>query len=304
LDNKAQLFLSTKVPAVPERVLPTGMVIRPRIWIEDEALFYEYEDSRLGAVSYERVLWKFIKLVGASAQQVAEFAAEYGPLGLCKEHQLPTFSSAHPGRKLDSAECHPSFRVVKMTDPPRRRNEAYEPIVAWHAWARRAEAALVLAKALHAGEAGDESQWRVLGFSKSPDFDERRLGLALEANAWLEHALPVPAVTLVPLGGLELRFVPYRFARPKSEHQRDSFWNMLCGYPQSSSFAIWQALGFQLAAAVCGAGTVGVAICSGCGEFFSVKRAPAVGRHTFCKGCGTRASWRLSKRKKRHPERG
>jgi hypothetical protein len=299
--ERAVRYLTSKAPSAPERALPAGMVVRPRCWPENEALFYEFESSQSSTASYERVLMDFIRLSKGSVKQIAGFAKRYGPLMLCKSHQLPVFSSAHPSSRSEPESCPPLYRKRDADDPPRHRLEGFEPLSAWRAWSHRAEVALVLADGLHSGKIGHEALWSSLGVKKPGDLDETRLALAMEANAWIEYSLPVPAVTLSPSAGLELRFVSYNHVRPSSDETRENWWNLLCGYPQPSSIVLWQALGLQLAAAISGAGIVGVAICSGCGRIYTPERTPAAGRLRFCKLCGPTASWRLSKRRKRHP---
>jgi hypothetical protein len=39
--------------------------------------------------------------------------------------------------------------------------------------------------------------------------------------------------------------------------------------------------------------------CDGCGQPHSPRRWPQPGQHSFCRACGKRAAWRLSKRRSR-----
>jgi hypothetical protein len=309
--EKAVRYLTSKTPSVPERALPAGMIIRPRCWTDDAALYYEFENSRASTTSYERVLLDFIKLSKGSEGDIREFAEKYGPLMLCKTHRLPAFSPSRLHSLSESEYCAPVSRK-RLADSREFRHadvqtqyvlEGCEPLTAWRAWSRRAEIALLLADTLHSNKESSEALWHALGVEKPKDREGMRLALAWQANAWIEYSLPVPAVTLAPSGSLELRFVPYDHLRPSSDGSRENWWNLLCGFPQSSSIVLWQALGLQLAAAISGAGMVGVAICNGCGRIYTPDRTPAAGRLRFCKLCGPTASWRLSKRRKRHPER-
>jgi hypothetical protein len=61
---------------------------------------------------------------------------------------------------------------------------------------------------------------------------------------------------------------------------------------------LWAALALQLASAI--SGGAGLATCSACGALFLPRRVPAQMRNHFCSQCGTRAAWRLAKRRQRN----
>jgi hypothetical protein len=135
--EKARNYLASKTASAPERSLPAGIVIRPRCWIENEALFYEFESSLSSTASHELVLWEFIKLSKGSVEEIGKVANRYGPLMLCKAHQLPVFSSAHPSSRSKSAYCPPLYYRREADDPPRHRSEGCEPLSGWRAWSKR-----------------------------------------------------------------------------------------------------------------------------------------------------------------------
>jgi hypothetical protein len=60
---------------------------------------------------------------------------------------------------------------------------------------------------------------------------------------------------------------------------------------------LWAGLALQLASAI--SGGAGLSTCSACGALFPPRRVPAEKRNRFCAQCGTRAAWRLAKRKQR-----
>jgi hypothetical protein len=293
--------------------LPTGQLGLAAVHLEEDFLAFGMEAVEIVPVSrLDRVLIDFVTLANATSRdRFLEFARAYGPLFLCEKHGLPALHPTLPDEQVGPSSlrgdiCFPKLPsrgdevgdevLEQIKTPP----EFLEDLEVWRYWARHALAVLKLASQLKGGKSGKSDDWLTAVGVNPANNRERPPMLARAVRRWL-RAAPRPQMDLVATdsGRLEVRFISGMSANGLAA-LRAAIGNR---GPLESVYlgGIFSVLAERLTAAV--SGGTGKAICSGCAEFFDPPRAPALGRHRFCKKCGKRASWRLSKREARKPKK-
>ena len=142
---------------------------------------------------------------------------------------------------------------------------------------------------------GDPRDWRFILNGQEPTAQaDRRLLVANRANYLLGLAQPSPTVTLDMDGKLQLAFVGSR----RSNTAGGTVAIRKVEIPNSG--VLFAAIAMAAAELV----VTGKALmhCYDCGKLYSPRKTPGAKDHNFCPPCGPRASWKHSKRKKRHPE--
>jgi hypothetical protein len=246
-----------------------------------------------------RLLYDFIRLADGDDASLLEFARQWGPLGLCREHGWPMCHSLLGAHRRQVAG-------LGVVCPPGMRGEAYcEPLggrgweVApdgehnWRFYARLASALMELADALAHGDLKNPAEWRILGRVPKNTTDANGI-LASTLALWQKLSDLQPVVASPPTGG------PLRLWLVSGE--------ATC---LDEQFRLRPSTGFRggLFAAITTAlvllctGSQGLAYCADCGRMFQPARSPARGRLTFCPNCGERSARKLSMRRARARKR-
>jgi len=291
-----------------DRGLPTGQLGVAEVCLEGDLLAFGMEAVDIVPASrLDRVLIDFVTLANATSRdRFLQFARTYGPLFLCEKHGLPALHPTLPSEQaglssLGAEICLPKLRDRgdDVLDQIKTPSEFLENLKVWRYWAKHAFAVLNLASQLKVGNSGKPDDWLTAIGVKPADNRERPAMLARAVRRWL-RAAPQPQMDLVATdsGRLEVRFISGMSANGLAAlraaiGERGPLESVFFG-------GIFPVLAEKLTAAV--SGGTGKAICSGCAEFFTPQRAPALGKRRFCKACGKRASWRLSKREARKPK--
>jgi hypothetical protein len=253
------------------------------------------------------LLDEFLRLADAQPEAVAGYAKKYGVLLICRHglpssHQTAPFSRKRKPTWVSKYVAVEGGRAVTRATAwfdrcrlrVRQNGWYWEPIAAWRRYAQEARAILAVAAALHENDLGDHRDWRTLYCPEQqwvcprcsagnpadvdhcrscdrcwpvPTLAEARILLALFVQGWLNTA------------GTKLSFS----------------WGVNPSISLGSD-SLFGALAVQLISAIVGHG---VSLCSGCRLPYLPVRRPALGRHSFCQKCGTRAAWRISKARRR-----
>jgi hypothetical protein len=224
--------------------VPTrSLSIPARIELRDDMLVWGYQDldqdKRRPVLSSPQLLADFLELADNSNDAaILTFAKKFGPLELCRRHELPVIHSVR-GFSLPEDICRPS----------RCGNGYGEPLEAWRRLSRTAGAVVRIAANHQEGQVGTAQDWAVLRKSRiKPVY--RRYGSAATVNQDRYRLLRFVNAWLA-IGGTRLRF----------DWLRDKPEPVLAG-------RLFSLLGLQLAAVV--AEVQGWVVCSVCFRPFHI----------------------------------
>ena len=255
--------------------LPFDAIQVPPVRLEGDLLYFRPGGPLRPATGQrERLVFDFANLAEASNDTVLEFAQKWGVLGLC-DHRKPLFHEVPP--------CLPR----------REGDEFVEPMSYWRGRASHIRAILNVGASLKRDEPGDRSDWRRIWWGKLPDNTRDAVkSLAIVASILLSQMNVHPALLYVD-NRLTLQFLAGNFLDlmyAMDANDDISSWLSTSGY-LLAEIAVGTALALQ-------EGT-GWTLCSNpeCRRLYQPRRHTAEGRLHFCRSCGKRASWRLSKRR-------
>jgi hypothetical protein len=266
-----------------------GRLVPATVAVDGDRFLYAYPDLaalRRFRVPTSRLLADFVTLTDpVKTTQLLMFARRWGPLRLCREHQLPAGHARRPGQPwcdLDHVDA------VQLSDEQRRELSAFgnelvyaESLNAWRKFAAEARALLRLADELRNGHLGRPDDWRV-AYERTGrvapwwrrDLDQRsadfrgqlkaeRNRLMANVREWLELGRVGPWPVWTDAG-------------PQLEFGGGAI--LLHGGGE-----LFAALAWQLALGI-GRRDRRSAICSGCGEPYSPQRYPS-GTYHYCPQC-------------------
>jgi hypothetical protein len=264
------------------RVVPWGTRLVPRqIKVRKGCLAWaavrDWQNDTRADTSTQGALDGFARLAEATDSEILSFAQLWGPLVLCKEHNL---HACH--RPIQTA-----IRTGLRCEPRRLATREYiEPLDSWRGYAKRALVLLRLAAELRTGGPGSLEDWRVLvgdnttsrsgyGATDPPErwdvrFDER--GLTPESNPW-------------PLIAMEVNWwLNQSCAKPACLAQGKEVAIKIGGdpFPFFDDF-LFSLLATQLLVAVTGA--EGLIACSQCKTPYSRRRPIRPGEKNYCPSC-------------------
>jgi hypothetical protein len=226
--------------------------------IRDDRLYYD--PSRGAEVGPSRAMFPaFIRLAGAPAAQIADFARSYGVLRIC-EHGLPCSHNPDSHPSIGGRGCAPLGWHERRSMMP-----TYDPVQIWRAFAREAFALTKIADRLLQGHTGHAEDWATT-FSRSgrkapwwhQHVDVERIIVARTANEWLTIGNVRPVVVW---HGSE--------KKPTVKLGGDGLFGALA---LQLALAIGQSLGF--------------AVCVHCRkEYPPTARRPKAGQRNFCPEC-------------------
>jgi hypothetical protein len=283
------------------RPLPLPPLWLPPVWLDGERLCWgvkNWDTPRETKVpNFDRLLPDFIALADGSSATILKFARTYGPLALCAKHEMPLFHVQEcTTPAVRSSRPMPDLSSENVSE--QRNREFIEGIVfssslpPWRYWATYVRALLQLAAATKAGEPGEPRDWRTILDGEPTDDADRRQLLATCANTLLKLGRPTPSVTLGRDGNLQLAFVNYGSVRTETG------WAIAMRKGESPlSGTLFAAIAVAAAASL--ASGRALMRCCQCRTIYTPRRSPGPGELNFCRDCGARASWRLSKQRQR-----
>ena len=175
--------------------------------------------------------------------------------------------------------------------------ELSEELSGWRFLSRFVHALVNLSAAIRAGERGDPAQWRLIVRWEPGADTDRGLALAAAANLLLLLAQPTPIVTVTRESHPSLIFVNSLITHDATAYGISDYGLV---QPTPLSGTLFAAIAVAAASFV----TSGRQLvrCSECEALYEPRKLAGPGQLNFCRSCGARASWRLSKRRQRaHP---
>ncbi len=239
---------------------------------ENDRLIWSNEGGHPADGPTEGVLTEFVRLASGSARSILNYAARWGVLELC-EHDLPRSHNppaVMPGG-LRVVNCG-RVRLERESDPV--MGPFVEPLEVWRALADRVKAIVNLAALLDNGEPGAGAEWLVaMGV---PDADPR--GPHWKGSPFL---LARQVQELLDIGNV----------RPLFRWKGGANYGVEIGVSGAGmagnairGSGLFGGIATQLAFALSRAD--GLAICSGCGNAYSVSEGrPRTGERRYCKAC-------------------
>ena len=259
-----------------DQTFPFGAILVPPVRMAGGRLRFEVKEPlRVAKGLPGRLVFDFARLAGASEQSFLEFARTWGPLGIC-----------------------PHRTTVHHKSPPCLEHlvgdELVETISSWRGQARQVLAMLNIRTALNRGEPGTTANWRAVWPGSAPTTRSAAAGiLGIVASTFLSkmNAQPIlqsvdDRLTIAFIGGNFPNIIKAMAASEKIAPWLSSSGALLAEIAVRTTLALQEGAGWE--------------ICSNpdCRRLYRPRRHVAEGRLHFCNGCGKRASWRLSKRRK------
>lgn len=217
----------------------------------------------------DRLLDAFVKLHDdLEGKRVLRYARQYGPLGICADHDLPTSHNPRPthlgGYQGIAYWCETRGYHGRNTETG---YDAWEPIAAWHLFARQAQAILDVAARLHEEELPRIEDWEVI-YERQPGVDPGRWKARAKTASHERHILALILNEWLELGNVR----PVISWRP----QQSPAIELRAG--------LFGVIAMQLVQVV--ARTVGLWTCSGCGHGYARETRPREGdERNYCPGC-------------------
>jgi hypothetical protein len=168
------VLLGNKKPITAHRI-----VLPAEIQLDGDQLHWNEMPLRKEILKQPRsphLVQEFISLADRDApDDVLYFAKKWGPLHLCKDHNLPTSHSQTIATNKPACRPRGSFP------------EYWEPIDTWFRMARYLRHLLNIASRLHEGERGDPKDWdHIPGPEPKSNLREHKWRLAIEVNSLLK----------------------------------------------------------------------------------------------------------------------
>jgi hypothetical protein len=173
---------------------PSSSVLDVPTRIGLDASLLVWDDDHMRKVRPRfRAFEQFLSLERAEPEAILEYARHYGPLQLCKRHNLPVYHSLHTHRFAES---------FQQTCRIRRNNgdEYAEPLSAWRKLARTASTTLRIITRLRDDQLGSQTDWNIISSGPvKPVFvipggrtvGVQRLILSWTLRAWLDAGVRV-----------------------------------------------------------------------------------------------------------------
>lgn len=147
------------------------------------------QDSRWGESQHRSatptLLSAFARLSGGTHDQIANFAARYGVLGIC-EHGEPAPHLSCPPCLAPDMETHTEYRATTWFR---------EQLWSWRYWAKRLSGAVEVATALRRGRVAPPEAWRRLDRGDPGPVSWVVLDMRLPTGRSLAPSVPHPAST-------------------------------------------------------------------------------------------------------------
>jgi hypothetical protein len=257
--------------------LPFDSIQVPPVRLEGGSIYFRPQGPLHPATGQkDRLVFDFANLADASNEAFLEFASSWGVLGLCK-HRKPLFHKVRP--------C--------LTR--RAGGEYVESIASWRSRARHIRAILNVKASLKRHELGAGADWMTIWPAKPPeDRTDAAKFLGIVTSILLSQLNVHPALFYVD-NRFTIQFLGgnlYDLLGAMNENEEISSWLSTSGN-LLAEIAVGTALALQ-------EGT-GWTICSTpeCRRLYRPKRHTPENRRHFCPDCGKRASWRMSKRRRK-----
>lgn len=272
-----------------DRPLAAGRLFVPaaiEVDAENDRLLWAAETSPTSRGHERRpgpgLLNDFVELHDASAQRVRGYARRWGVLQICARHRpLPSSHNPPPenaGGARDVYWCAPcGYYTDRVPDW-----DGWELLADWRWWSGQAQALLNIAARLHEGEPGRVEDWQRV-YERQPRVDPKRWKRHVAGRAASSQRARYAAV-VVRGERQQLARVLNEWALLGNVRPRFS-WSS--GGPSIELRAdLFGLIALQLLQAV--AKTVGLAVCSGCGEGYGLTQRPREGERRYCGGCRER----------------
>jgi hypothetical protein len=272
---------------------PALGLIRPSsVAVVDGYIQYEWMAFGTNRVSPpSSLLSEFMALSEGPEAAIQAFVEHYGGLGLCPKHNRPFFhppamtlgSAVEQMRAGGAIACDPAF-VVRHSSR-RAMFSTRESINGWRSWASRfrvLHSQIVLLKRSQPTNARLDAHFfrgetEVVSDRAVTTVRDEWAAVSQILNAWMYDARVTPCVSPTTGGDLDVAM------------------------GASGEYPLFGELTLQLFKSVVGPHTWEQ--CDGCGKAFLPERKRADSRHKFCRECGVKASWRLSKQRRRREQR-
>ncbi len=283
-------FVDIKTGALGRALDLTALQVPPIVELDDteERLLWAYardgeKPTRHDRYPDEMMLNGFIALAAEPASRIREFARRWGPLDICK-HNLPASHNRH------WSVYWPEPTGCAARSVPEAPEWRWEPIERWRHYSEQARSMLHVAKRIQDGAPVSAEEWFAIGFPMPDVFPATEdLHRANSATGFAPRALALLVTEWLNYGGVQpvLQWGaqadgPHDVSRP---------------HLKLAPHGLFGVLALQLATAL--ARVERIAFCSSCGKPYFATKKPSQGRRNFCKGCGSRAAWRLAKRDER-----
>jgi len=279
----------------------------------------------VGTVLLDRgAFQQFLVLGNASEDEIASFAAQWGPLWLCACGRPWSLPAVIKAAKYALGPCH--GEQPPFDDP--YVSHTSEPVEWWRIYARRAEALLEAAAAFHNSEQ-PAGGWRVLeetlyGAAAGAPYLESLAHLGFEPHGVPCQGRQSPPMQLCDAAEhdwcdqcdrplcLRSRFDCFVLGQIVTESLLFSgvtlrlSWGDMPGdepelVPGSALGGLVPYLTMQLAMSIIRSDPK--AFCAGCGAAFEPSRSPTPGRRPYCPLCRDKARWRNASKRYRDRRR-
>ena len=256
-----------------------------KVWLDGPKIFWSMPPivgSRPvpGAKAGPRLLTDFLQLADdQTGEKILEFAQRWGVLEVCDHGKPPR----HGDQNREPTRCLPRGAIGG--------GEGWALL--WSPWrmlSANAGALLRIAIAIEQGRPGSKADWNIAhpnslaswwgiptpwvsdAFQPGVSVHDDRYWVSAALQPWLTGPQVTPTYVWT---------------------EKDRVWQMTTRHPEWHG--LYGALGVALMLAVARASDL--RICPSCGEFFS--RGAQTRNYRYCTDCGTKASWKLSKRRQR-----
>ena len=238
-----------------------------RVLIEDGSLVFE-AGERAEVKPSPSMLTNFVEIasersnIEKRSERLARFAAHFGPLGLCKQHQFP-ITASH--------SCPPDIRPER--DPP----ATLESARAWLYHAARLRAVLQVVACLRSRRPVRPADWAVLSAGTWGAPGVAVIGAHGKLHLRPPEKVPGPRLASRTVANGVDMLLRISGLRPVCRYRHGHF--TLQVEPETPSLI--GALAYQIMLLVCKSD--GLALCTACGEPYVPTKRPADRRRNYCK---------------------
>ncbi len=278
--------------------LAWGWFVPDEIRLEGSRLLWNFEPGKIHSVNpnrrtlREKVLMSFSRLADVPDLEILEYARRWGPLGICKAHQLPI---GHQVTRVPS-----NLFIELACKPPMRGQWYFDRLDDWRDYARQVTAILRLARECHKREPApiDESQPRHSTAEKPGSKEDWETAVRLW-RMYYPNVRGYPqwkhvSVEPVRAGREMLRriiniWLRANDIRPAFDWDEDG--SAIALASQTANNTLLPKLAVQMMLQV--NNSIDLALCSGCSRPFFLGRGQSLLRRGYCPEC----------RKKKIPQR-
>ena len=286
---KPQEYLADEATGELDRRFEAIWPVPDKVWLDGHKLFWSmprvrYGQPVLGVKAGPGLLTDFLALAeDQTGELILRFAQRWGVLLVCDHGRPPR----HGDQSRESTRCLPRGAIGG--------GEAWALLESpWRQLSSKANALLRIAVAVEEGDPGSASDWGIAhpdslaswwgiptpwvsgATSPGASVEEDRYWVSAALRPWLSGPQVIPSFEWT---------------------DRDRVWQLLPRYPEWHG--LYAALGVALMLAVAQASDL--RICRSCGKLFG--RDAEMRNYRYCKSCGTKAAWKLSKRRQRNAAR-